>query len=197
MPGCHCLLEVFSVDLLIFTPRTWIAAWIEDPPHPSAVACYELQVGLLTRQQLNFGDADSMVCLSQWVTLGGARMSRGCACPSAAEANALATYLVSRTYKFEEVIKPLLILLKNPKMPVFRQKALKALSSAVEEDPEMLTQVRLREKREWLVVCVCTAFQYLIAVAFISSDRSGVCWPGKCATSSFWQHDRPVQVCAS
>jgi len=64
--------------------------------------------------------------------------------PSAQEALDLSSFLCG-AYDFTEVLKPLLILLNHPKMPQFRQRALKALSQIIELDHVILANDVMRD----------------------------------------------------
>ena len=64
--------------------------------------------------------------------------------PSAQDALELSTFLCA-SYDFAEMLKPLLILLNHPKMPQFRQRALKALSQIIELDHVILANDVMRD----------------------------------------------------
>lgn len=68
--------------------------------------------------------------------------------PSAQEALSFASFLCASSNligDFKEILKPLIALLKHPKMPQFRQRALKALSQIIELDPGMLGDDVMRD----------------------------------------------------
>jgi hypothetical protein len=106
--------------------QNWIWQWCHDANSmpPGAAKCYEWY----------WNEANYR----------GYKMIDGDLDPSAQEAAAYATFLCS-SYDYAETLKPLLVLLKHPKMPQFRQRALKALSQVIELDPLTLANDAVRD----------------------------------------------------
>ncbi|EKX53237.1 hypothetical protein GUITHDRAFT_132987 [Guillardia theta CCMP2712] len=104
--------------------RTWLYMWCEQTESNSVHAYYDL-----VSEDRNY------------------RIRPDMPSPNSNESWEFSKYLAA-TFDVQDILKPLLILLKHPKMPQFRQKALKALSQVVEMDPNTLSNERVRD-----VVC--------------------------------------------
>ena len=65
--------------------------------------------------------------------------------PNAQEAANYSAFLCSTTFDFAEISKPLLLLMMHPKMPHFRQCALKAISQIIELDPSVLCDKKINQ----------------------------------------------------